>query len=336
MGEQQLSIIVPVGGDGVGFDRCLASLGRLDPQPEEIIVVIDGIGAAFAEMAGEIGATAITLDEPRGPAVARNRGARAARGTLLLFVDADVEPKIDVVAKVVETFERQPELAALIGSYDDRPAHPAFLSQYRNLLHHWVHQQGRPEASTFWGACGAIRKSVFDEVGGFDESFSVPSVEDIEFGSRLRRAGHRIALVKDLQVKHLKRWTVRSTLSTDLFRRAIPWTELMLREGRLLNDLNVSIGNRLSVVAAFGLLATVIAGCIWRPAFIASLVAGVALYMWNADLYRFFLRQRGVVFAGGAIFWHWIYLLVCGLGFVIGLLRHLARTHQGVSVAGDD
>jgi len=38
-----------VGGDGAGFDRCLASLGRLDPQPEEIIVVIDGIGAAFTD-----------------------------------------------------------------------------------------------------------------------------------------------------------------------------------------------------------------------------------------------------------------------------------------------
>lgn len=328
MEEQHLSIIVPVGGDGTGFERCLASLGRLDPQPEEIIVVIDGIGTAFAEMAGEMGITVITLHEPRGPAVARNQGARAASGTLLLFVDSDVEPAPNSVARVVEIFERQPEFAALIGSYDDRPWHPAFLSQYRNLLHHWVHQQGQPEASTFWGACGAIRRAVFEEVGGFDESFAVPSVEDIELGSRLRRAGHRIALVKDLQVKHLKRWNVRNMMSTDLFRRAIPWTELMLRDGGLLNDLNVTINARLSVVAAFGLFATAIGGWFWRPAFIAALVAGLTLLVWNADLYGFFLRRRGFVFAVGATLWHWIYLLVCGLGFFIGSLRYLARTHS--------
>ena len=71
------------------------------------------------------------------------------------------------------------------------------VSQYRNLLHHFVHQHGNSEASTFWAGCGAIRRSVFEEMGGFDEQrFPTPSIEDIELGYRLRQAGHRILLDK--------------------------------------------------------------------------------------------------------------------------------------------
>ncbi len=50
----------------------------------------------------------------------------------------------------------EPDLAAVFGSYDDEPAAPNFLSQYKNLFHHFVHQQGSAEASTFWSGCGAI------------------------------------------------------------------------------------------------------------------------------------------------------------------------------------
>jgi GT2 family glycosyltransferase len=320
-----VSVIVPVGGAGDGFNRCLQSLSRLDPQPTETIVVIDGIDASFAHMAESAGATVVTLPESMGPSVARNRGAQAACGDLLFFVDADVELAPDSVARVGEVFEREPELAALIGSYDDDPAHPGFLSQYRNLLHHYVHQHGKAEASTFWGACSAIRRAVFENLGGFDEAIAVPSIEDIELGSRLRRAGHRIALVKDLQAKHLKRWRMGDMISTDLLRRAAPWTELMLRDGGLLDDLNVKTADRLSVVMGYIVIIGLIAGCFWPPMFAGALAAAVLLLCTNAGLYGFYRRRRGVFFAFGAVFWHWIYLLICGLGFAIGGVRHVVR-----------
>jgi cellulose synthase/poly-beta-1,6-N-acetylglucosamine synthase-like glycosyltransferase len=80
---------------------------------------------------------------------------------VLFFVDADVMVSPDAIERVLGYFHREPEIDALFGSYDDQPAEPNFLSQYRNLLHHYVHQCGREEASTFWGACGAIRRDVF-------------------------------------------------------------------------------------------------------------------------------------------------------------------------------
>ncbi len=80
---------------------------------------------------------------PGGPARARNLGASQARGEILLFVDADVTIPPGAIGQVVKVFKREPGIAALFGSYDDEPAESNFLSQYRNLLHHYVHQQGR-------------------------------------------------------------------------------------------------------------------------------------------------------------------------------------------------
>jgi cellulose synthase/poly-beta-1,6-N-acetylglucosamine synthase-like glycosyltransferase len=213
----------------------------------------------------------------------------------------------------------------VIGSYDDAPAEPGFLSQYRNLLHHVVHQGGDERASTFWAGCGAVRREAFEEVGGFDESYADPSIEDIELGARLVQAGHTIRLVKDLQVKHLKRWRLANMLATDLWRRAVPWTELMLRQGRMVNDLNVKTSDRLSVVVAFVLLASLLAAWRWPALLGVAILAMLSVVALNAGLFRFFRRRRGVLFAVGAVPLYWVFLLICGFGFALGLLRHLLR-----------
>ena len=70
-------------------------------------------------------------------------------------------------------------------------------------------------------------------------------------------------LNKRIQVTHLKRWTLWSIIKTDVFDRGIPWTELMLREGSMPNDLNTKISQRISVVLAYGLLLTLGIG-VWQ------------------------------------------------------------------------
>ncbi len=220
-------------------------------------------------------------------------------------------------------FKADPDLAALIGSYDDEPSETNFLSQYKNLFHHYVHQMAHEEASTFWGACGAIRRHVFLELGGFDESYRHPSIEDIELGYRLKQSGYRIRLFKMLQVKHLKRWGALSLLKTDFLRRALPWTQLILRDRHMINDLNLGLSSRISVMLIYGLLA-VLVGAWWRPGLLA--LGGVlllSLVAANIPLYRFFERKRGFGFTLKAIAWHWVYYFYGGLAFAIGLVRYV-------------
>ena len=198
-----------------------------------------------------------------GPAAARNRGAREATGELLFFIDSDVCVQPGTIALLLEVFGRDASLDALIGCYDRHPASPDFLSQYRNLMHAYVHERGATEASTFWSGCGAIRRPVFLRHSGFDEAYGRPAIEDIELGYRLKRAGCRIELNCEVQVKHLKTWSFWGLVKTDVLDRGIPWTELVLRDRTMPNDLNLQLSQRVSVALTFLLMAFCI-GVAWH------------------------------------------------------------------------
>jgi GT2 family glycosyltransferase len=316
-----VSVIVPVHNGGSRFAECLASLRAAKPPPEEIVVVADGDADESWRLAEELGMEVLRIPTPGGPARARNLGARKARGAILFFVDADITIPQDAVSRIATLFKKDPDLVAAIGSYDDAPGETNFLSQYKNLFHHYVHQTSNPEASTFWGACGAIRREIFLSMGGFDEEYRPPCVEDIELGYRLKRAGFKIRLAKELQVKHLKRWDVSSLVKTDFFHRALPWTALILNGEGFINDLNIKTSSRVSVITAYVLLFTLFWGLYLPWLLVFSALLAVVLLALNLDLYRFFRKKRGVAFAVKTVPWHWFYLFYSGLAFAIGLAR---------------
>jgi glycosyltransferase involved in cell wall biosynthesis len=319
-----VAVIVPVYNGGAKFRASLDSIRRAVPSPDELIVVGDGDTDGSSQYAEAAGISVYRFPEPGGPGRARNLGASRAKSDILFFVDADVTVPENIVYRVKEIFAQHTEIAAIIGSYDDQPKEPNFLSQYRNLLHHYVHQNGREEASTFWGACGAIRRDVFLAMGGFDERYCKPSIEDIELGYRLKKAGHTIRLCKSLQVKHWKRWMVVSMLQADFFQRALPWTQLIHRNRGFVNDLNIGISGRVSVMLTYGLLSSLLLSP-WQPLLlVGAAVMGLMLFILNIRLYRFFLEKRGLRFTAHAIPWHWLYFFYSGAAFGIGTVRHLA------------
>lgn len=317
-----VSVIIPVYRGGDIFLNCLAGITALAPPPDEVRVTVDGEDDGSGAAAESIGAKVFRLPRRSGPAAARNAGARAAQGELLLFLDADVVPNPALVAQVRAAFQADPSLDALIGSYDDAPGDPGFLSQYRNLLHHYTHQTAEEQAHTFWGACGAVRREVFIGVGGFDERIEIPAMEDVELGYRMSEAGHRIRLAKDIQVKHLKRWDALTMLRTDIFQRAIPWARLLLRQGRMRSDLNLRIEGRISAALAWLLLGGAFASPILPEAAYLALAAAGGLLWLNAPLYRFFRDARGWAFAARAIPWHWLYFLYGSAAFLFVLLEY--------------
>ena len=320
-----ISVIIPVYNGGESFRQCLSSLGQSSHPPDEVIVVADGDTDGSGQMAAAWGAKVFRYKTAGGPARARNRGASLATGDILFFVDADVTVGPDTLAQVEQAFQHDATLAALIGSYDDQPGADNFLSQYKNLLHHYTHQVGREEASTFWGACGAVRAEVFRAVGGFDERYRKPCVEDIELGYRLKAAGYSLRLCKHIQVKHLKCWQPLSLLRAEVLYRALPWTELILDQRQPMNDLNLDRANRYSVVLSFALVGSLGLGVLFPPLWIVSLLAMVGLWAINWRVYHFFYQKRGWLFALRAVPWHWFYFLYGGGAFAYGLAAYRWR-----------
>ena len=297
----KLSAIVPATDHPSTLDRCLAAIRSADEPPEEVVVV---------EQA------------PRpGPAAARNEGARRAAGDVLVFVDADVISHPDAFRRVRRAFENDPTLDGVFGAYDDEPEARTVVSVFRNLLHHHVHSTSPGLAQTFWAGLGALRREVFVAARGFDaERFPQPSIEDIELGMRLTRAGARIVLDPSVRGTHLKRWTLTSMISTDLLARGAPWVEALLVQGTAPASLNLGWRHRLSVVAS---LLAAYNLCRGRPVRAAGSLAALAAL--NQPFYALLLRKGGVRLAGAGVALHAVHHVVGAAAIPLGAARFLRR-----------
>jgi glycosyltransferase involved in cell wall biosynthesis len=327
-------VVVPVHNGGASLERCLRGIRESTYRDLEIIVVDDGSVDESARIAEEWGAQVVRQARPFGPAAARNAGVHCARGEIIFFLDADVRIQPESLARAIARFDADPELSALFGSYDEFPAAPGLVSQYRNLLHHFVHQQGEfrnevRDVRTFWTGCGAIRRADFLEAGGFDPRlYRRPAIEDIELGYRLTALGRRVVLARDVLATHLKRWTLREVIATDLFRRGVPWMLLLLRSRTQERDLNVTGGQRLSVLAAGAAIALGVAGVLWPGSLVASAAALGVIGWLNRSFYAFLARRRGFGFALASFGPHFCYFTCCGLSVVIASIIHMMTQRQ--------
>jgi GT2 family glycosyltransferase len=252
-----------------------------------------------------------------GPAAARNAGALLASREVLVFVDSDVAVHADAFDRIRAAFA-DPGLDALFGSYDDAPAADPLVSRFRNLLHHHVHQQAPGPATTFWSGLGAIRRRTFAAVDGFDTELCPHAMEDVELGMRLHARGARIVLDPALLGTHLKRWTLREMVRTDVTRRGVPWVRILLRRRELSSALNLGPRHRLTV--AMHLLATAVLAAAHRRGALLLLALVVAV---NHRFYALLLRRGGPRLAGAGVVLHLVHDLAAAVSVPLGIAAHL-------------
>jgi len=332
----RISVIIPVFNGAPTLPRCLQALSDSQYPAAECLVIDDGSTDGSALVAERMGATALSTGGRCGPANARNLGARQASGEILLFLDADVAIHSDALGRIAQRFTAERDLDALIGAYDDAPSCSRFVSQFKNLMHAFVHRHGNPRAFSFWCGCGAVKRTVYLAQGGLDESYRRPSIEDIEFGFRMMRSGRRIALDPSIQCKHLKVWTLRNLLHTDVLQRGIPWTKLILRTRFLPDDLNLRWSQRISVMLS-AILVLLTALEILQILFDRVLlpttlgVAGMlvilaSIYLLNRSFYQFLASRRGWSFSLFAVWLHIFYFVYSGISFALGAGTYGLRT----------
>lgn len=313
-----ISVVIPVHNAAHLVERVFAPvLAALQRQEIDEILVVDDCSTdqLMEQLANYPCIKTVRTAQLSGPGAARNLAAQQATGEILWFVDSDVIVADDS-ARVLGGSFSDPNTVAVMGCYDDAPAAPNFLSQYKNLVHHFYHHHAKAEASTFWAGCGAVRKSAFLAVGGFDsKTYKFPSIEDIDLGYRLRAAGGRILLDKSIQSQHLKVWRLGNLLHTEIFRRAIPWSKLMLRRGTLTDDLNIGRAERLrAVLVILLLIATLLAltgrASWWMPGALLALDV-----IANRTFLSFFFKARGFWFMARAYVMHRAYYLYSSAAF---------------------
>lgn len=301
------AVIVPVATAAPMLRRTLPTLVAAAQAIGGELVVVDDASAdeSVAEAAAVADKLVRIRGAERGPAYARNRGVEVTEGDVLVFADADVLATGPILTELVSTLARDRGISAVFGSYADGPPGAGFITRYRNILSHELHEQMAGDVEIFWAACGAMRRDAFRAVGGFDEwRFTEAEVESVELGHRLRAQGHRIVLRAELQVTHLRPSSLASLVLDDLRQFVVPLYRVA-RDGGLPHvEFPVRIEKRASFLVLLGVLCALVALAkapfvsIWWTAAVAFPLAA-AVMRW--PLYAYFARHAGLGFAIAAI-----------------------------------
>jgi glycosyltransferase involved in cell wall biosynthesis len=193
------SVVIPARNAAATLPATLAGLERqVDPPAFEVFVVDDGSDDATVELAraSRLGVEVLTTAGGEGPAAARNLGCRAARGEVLVFVDADCDPADDWLRRLVDATH-----AAELVQGAVLPPEGARIEPFDRFL------AVSSEYGLYQTANLAIKRELFERIGGF-ESIVKPEGgkelgEDAWLAWRARRAGARSAFAPDALVRHV-------------------------------------------------------------------------------------------------------------------------------------
>ena len=228
MDQPRVSVIIPVKNEERILGQCIAALRASDVHGLEIVVADDHSTDRSAEVAAAAGARVVSVEGTHGVSAARNAGAAAARGEILVFTDADVVFPHGALDRLLDCVS-VPGVDAAVGVMAPNVPFSNFASLWKNQWMRYTYRRMPDQVALFFTSVAAIRAQAFHASGGFDERYSVPSVEDTAFGRKLADLGCDIRLCRDAEVVHHKRYTPAGALAVD-FCRARALVRLALRE----------------------------------------------------------------------------------------------------------
>lgn len=326
----RISIIIPTYYAQKGYYQtpihlwnCLESIAHSTHTPHEIIVIDDYSDVAYAhQLSSHIIFHKMKMNG--GPAKARNIGASIASGDILCFIDSDVMLLPKTLEKILKTMNN-PEVDIVQGIYSTTCRVRNFASQYQNLYQHYIFNNIRTnKLSSVSSYCLAIRRSVFNELGGFNDSVHIASVEDGDFGLDAHRQGKRILLNREAEVEHLAHFTNKKILKRTFSIATTKMQTLRFHKERLKTNPNTthhSIGKLLSMAIAPCIILSPIA-FIWNTTFSLAFAAGI-LFLFlilNMNFFMMLKEHKGLRFLAKAIPFHFINMATGGFGVLYGIL----------------
>ena len=222
-----ISIVGPAYNSGKTIGECLSSLLNQTKKPYEIIVVDDGSEDRTKDIVRKFKNVTLLKQKHKGPAVARNIGAKRARGEILLFTDSDCIPDKDWVSEMTKPFKNK-EIVGVQGRYETKQK--GLIARFTQLeIEDRYDRMRKFETIDFVGSYSAgYRKRTFIEFNGFDESFPTASGEDPELSFKLSKANHKMVLNDKAVVYHNHVSSLRAYLRQKFWRAH--WRILLYRK----------------------------------------------------------------------------------------------------------
>lgn len=231
-----ISVIIPAYNAEKTISNCLHALEEQSVKEKfEVIIVDDGSTDRTAETAKGFKGVRVILQANKGPAGARNHGAREACGEILVFTDADCEPAPNWLMEMARPLEDS-LVGGVQGAYATRQKEAVARLVQLEIEERYERMKKSKELDWIGTYAAAFRRKDFMELKGFDEAYKTSSGEDPDFSYRLHGAGKRLAFNPNAVVYHTHPCTWSRYFWTKFYRAA--WRTKLYKDhpGKAVHD----------------------------------------------------------------------------------------------------
>lgn len=273
------SIIIPTFNGASRIGNCLDSLlAQAVDADAEIIVVDDGSSDHTCDVVRRYPGVHLISQANSGPAAARNRGALAAKGTIILFTDDDCVPTPDWLRTMLEPFE-DAAIVGVKGAY--RTRQKALVARFVQFDYEDRYRlmADLPEIDFVDTYSAAFRRDRFLELKGYDMTFPLACAEDIELSYRMSERGWKMVFVPSATVYHTHPDTLRRYLQKKY--KFAYWRMLALRKNpkKTIKDSHTPQIMKLQLLFGPALLLAICFDLVIHPSVPASAIVCIAFLL---------------------------------------------------------
>ncbi len=300
-----ISIVIPTYNVSRFMPGLLDSIFRNKIDDMEVIIVDDCSTDDTVAIANKYPVNVIELEMNGGPARARNIGVDAASGDIIFFLDSDVRVMDGAIKEVEDYFRKDPAAQCVIGICATDPLNRGFVPRYMAMFE-YIHLLGVPDnkVSVFAPRCGAIKKELFQRLGGYREKYKGADVEDFELARRICQT-ENIILNPKILVRHQFVNNIEEAVR-NYFKRAVMWVHLFLTDKKLDNAGPTTPGNGIAAVCSFMsficlLFIPIISAA--KPVFVLLIIF---FFFFNLKWWNFMRKEAGFVFSMKALLLNYV------------------------------
>jgi glycosyltransferase involved in cell wall biosynthesis len=323
-----ISIVIPTFNAERFMPGLLDSIFKHGIDDMEVIIVDDCSSDRTIEIAKRYPVRIIQMEKNSGPAKARNRGVREAKGDIIFFLDSDVIVMQGAIREIKDYFKKNPSAKCVIGVCSTEPLNHGFVPRYMAMFE-YIHLTSVKDGmvSVFAPRCGAVRKDFFQKIGGYNESYRGADVEDFELARRINNTDP-IVLNTKIMVKH--QFADFRQAFRNYFKRTVMWIHLFFREKKLDNAGPTAPSNGIAAICSFMSILSLLS-TVFLPLMLYAFVFFITVFfLSNLKWWNFMRRQAGLSFSLKALFLNYILgINIVIAGFYALLIYPFRRVQKG-------
>lgn len=332
--EKKYSAIIPVYNSEKSIIKLINSLINLEKPPFEIIVIDDAsTDETFNSLKKYKQVNVFRLEKNVGPALARNIGARKAKTSWLLFIDADCSlPYKSIDYAFPSQEEEEKNIVGIMGVFDIKGKNKSLISNYKNIQRHFEIKAMKNPPDVFSSSCFTINKRPFFECGGFNEDFGKNPTEDNEFYFRLIKKKLFIKYNTKFSFFHNKKMSLKKLFYDDFTRAKAIIHNIFGNLGEKRNSLGIEelirwifellTGCLISVILFLFPVSFLFLPVIYLKLFLIAFFSSVFIMVYiNYEFFKFSLKTGGLFMLYIHLFLRIFEMVTAVLGIFVSIFQ---------------